>query len=66
MKLSFIIAAASVLFGYAAASIKIDSLKYRGSSVFEQDLIMRQQLHQPIVSLNSSNYPDKLSNFNCT
>ena len=44
MKISIIIAAAAALFiGFASASLKIDSLKFRGDSMFEQDLMMRQQ-----------------------
>ena len=41
MKISIIVAAASLLVGYSTASVTIDAVRIDGESIFEKDLILR-------------------------
>ena len=64
MKISIIMSAAALFIGFATASVKIDALKFPRDSMFEQDMILRQQeAPKPNLRIDySSNY----SSFNCS
>ena len=43
MKVSIIVVASALLVGYSTASVVIDAVIIDGESIFEKDLILRQQ-----------------------
>ena len=63
MRISIIVAATAVIVELVSATVKINSLQYRGDTMFEEDLLIRKQLQNSDLTYNPD---DKYSKFNCT